>query len=261
MSSLDELNRIFNVWGAYFVAAPGIDRCLSTLSQVPLISDDFASNLGPRDNTIWKMTPKNLYVPSQNKMSYFLFDPTNNPGHFGCELTKYIHLIDAATFQGETIRKHQENLGLKIEVGIHYYNYHLSDDTEANGQLDAHNDVGWWSIINSTGPVSLWIGKWVTVSKTFGTTFTLPPDTAILMRGLSAALTEGGSPVLHKVEEIKDKKFTIGIFMALRNEAQELDLGTQKLSLGEFNRRYFEVNDDPEIEFLRSQFVRIDKSK
>ena len=84
--------------------------------------------------------------------------------------------------------------GLSINVGIHYYGYENSTDTR-EPMLAAHNDVNYYSIINTDGPISLLTNSgWEMFSKNENDSpdFLLDEDQIIVMKGLSCAILEGG---------------------------------------------------------------------
>lgn len=238
--------------GAFLVTVPESNSLFLELKQVPY---QFVDSAGPNSSPIWLMNKEHINTKSSGKKSYFLFDPENHPAHFGEKLIEYIRAIKAESSIGEYTREKK----LKSAVGIHYYGYDTPLEEES-GMLEQHNDVNWWSIINTDGPISLWLGEWKTFScnPEDAPDYLLQKDELVVMRGLSAALIEGGSPVLHRVESIKRKKFTVGIFFELEDKEQMFDLGEQGMSVADFSASYFGVTEQSElVRKMKHEFVRV----
>lgn len=240
-STVADVNALLRDFGAFIIQVPGVDALFSNMESIPY---QFEGTKGPCAAPTWLMEPEHISTPSKGKQSYFMFDPINHPGHFGKALVDYISCVMNHYNETSTIGSYVEEKKLSAAVGIHYYNY---QSDSAQGELDQHNDVNWWSIINTNGPISLWMGTWVMFSKdpADNPDHLLPKDSLIVMRGLQSAITEDGSPVLHKVSNVTRKKFTVGIFLELKDKTTMLKVPyngeIMEMTAGDFSSSYFGV--------------------
>lgn len=238
-------------YGAFLLEIPGIDALFTSLEAAEFAFEGFK---GPSSSSTWLMDEEHINTPSEGKKSYFMFNPEAEPGHFGQTLIDYISLVKA----NKLVKTEIAYKGLKSAVGIHYYGYIPNTSSPSLGE---HNDVNWWSIINTNGPISMWIGKWTKFSKNIedNPDVLLEKDAVVVMRGLSCALLEGDSPVLHKVDGVKRKKFTVGIFLELedKNTLVKTPEG-RELSVGDFSASYFGVTEQtPDVYRLKHEYVRV----
>lgn len=238
-------------YGASLISIPGIDTLFSALEDIEF---NFSGEKGPCASPTWLMEEKHINTPSSNKKSYFMFDPIGNPGHFGSALADYVQAICSM----DLVKKEIEQKGLRSAAGIHYYGY---SEEETSPSLGQHNDVNWWSIINTNGPISMWTGKWTSFSKNANDNpeVLLAKDQVIVMTGLSRALIEGGSPVLHKVDEVKRRKFTVGIFLELADKTVTIKTPEgRELTVEDFTSSYFGVTEQTrDVYLLKHEYVKI----